>query len=475
MKPEQLARLSQKEKLELLDAIEERRRRARLRPGSFKPHREQLEVLQDDSEERFVFCGNGWGKTAMLGNQALAWADGRDPWKDSFTSVPCTIIVVLDLPDKVEKVWLKELRKWAIIPEESLKKHGRPYVTEITRPNGSSIQFMFHEQGELAFESIEPDFVIFDEPPPRHIYVGLIRGQREKDKVPKLLLGGTPLAAPWLRTEVYEPWIKGARAGTKCFRGRTEANEANLREGYIAGFSSKLSAKERKIRLEGEFFDLDGLALAHLFDRKLHIRPEAPDVVREKAKRERWPCVVAIDPHPSKPVHAVLVALGPLNQIYVLREWREKLTARQWAGEYFDWADGYHVNDIVCDSLGSAETTGGEGFKSFLQVLGECGVRARATTYSEKQDEAWLDRITEALQGEPPKLQLLSDCRGLQMDIEQVQWVKYRNVDVYKPKLDISNKDFLSALKYALATNIGAGNRRSRVIGTTNPVGWRSR
>ncbi len=158
-----LSKLTKKQKLELLDAIEEKKRRARNTPGNFVPHPGQLKILQDTSEERFVFSGNGFGKTALLANQALAWLRGFDPWKQIHNRVPSRVIVVLDRPEKVDEAWLPELRRWATIRDDQLKKHGKPYYTEICFDNGSSLVFKFHDQEALTFESIEAEYIVFDE------------------------------------------------------------------------------------------------------------------------------------------------------------------------------------------------------------------------------------------------------------------------------------------------------------------------
>jgi hypothetical protein len=151
------------------------------------------------------------------------------------------------------------------------------------------------------------------------------------------------------------------------------------------------------------------------------------------------------------------------NRLYVLKEIARKETPRQFARTLKQWMDGYRVIDVVCDSLGSADMTGGEGFKSFIQVLKDEGIRVRATTFQEKEDEAFIARIQDSLLvpdvednfGQKiPKLRIRSECTMTISDIRNVQWVRDRNANENKPKLDISNKDALACLKYALATNI---------------------
>lgn len=452
-----LSKYTHAQKLALFDLIEEKKRRLRERKAVYKPNPGQVLVHKSTAKERWVTSGNGSGKTALACCEAIWALEGWNPIKEEFTQTPCRIIVVLDHPEKVTDVWLNELQKWKNFnPEKNFKQRGKPYVSQIIDDKGSELIFMFWQQEETLFESIEADGVIFDEPPPRKVYIGLKRSLRKPGRKPWILGVGTPIKSAWIRKEIIEPWSKGDLPGVECFRYGTSVNQAHLAEGWIQDFSRALSEKEKRIRLEGEFFDLEGLALAHLFRRDVHIIPEF-----------EWeysnPVVVAIDPHPSKAMVACMIGVDDKGQLYYLKELSLKLPARQFAKKLKEWMEGYRVVDIVCDSLGSADSTGGEGFKSFIQVLKECGVRVRATTFEDKSEEAFIERIRDALLipeeednlgRKLPKLLIVEGNWGIISDVENVSWVKFRDIDMNKPKLDMVNTDHLSAAKYALATNL---------------------
>jgi hypothetical protein len=449
--------------LKQLDLLEELKRRKRASKALYRPNEGQHPVHASNSTLRAVFAGNGGGKTALGVHEAWWAVTGYNPVLEAYSPVPARVIVVLDKPDKVAEVWLPELKKWFNLEPEMCKKQGKPYVSQIQYKNGSTLTFMFHDQDPMTFESVEVDTVVFDEPPPRHVYIALRRGGRKKGRKAKYLIIGTPITGSWLRKEIYEPWAKGESKGIDCFRFGTQVNEANLAEGYIEEFSSVLSEKEKRIRLEGEFFDLEGLALAHLFTREDHIIPAIGF-----EWDNNWPVVIGIDPHPNKAHIAVMLGCMPDGGYIFLRELSSNSLARDsvpsdFARELKRWYQGYRVVDIICDSLGSGSMTGGEGNKSFIEVLNQCGVRARATSWEDKKEESWVMRIQEVLAiplvpdnfgRRIPRLRVLSNCTGIISDIESVQWQKYRNMDEYKPSLDISNKDYLAALKYALASNL---------------------
>lgn len=469
--------LSREEKLALLDALEERRRRQAERRESYSPNSGQRPVHLSAAKLRAVFAGNGGGKTALGVHEALWAALGHNPISGANSPVPARVVVVLDKPEKVDSVWLPELKKWYTLRPEQMHKRGKPYISALTFDNGSELFFMFHDQEPMSFESLEVDFVVFDEPPPRNIFISLFRGGRKKFSNPRYLIIGTPIAASWLRTEVYEPWARGESPEVECFRYGTAANEANLADGYIQSFSRLLSEKERRIRLEGEFFDLDGLALAHLFKRDVHL-------IDQPAWPQSWPTMVVIDPAMAKPHTAILLGITPEDELVYLKEMAAKVPGKEFAARLKQFYAGYRVVDIVCDSLGSSDMSGGDGILSFIQVLRDCGVRVRATTYDEKQDEAFIQLIQDALAlpMEPdnfgrkePRLKIVRHCAGIIADIETVQWERYRNEEIFKPKLAISKKDYLACLKYGLAAQPRFTKGNERIIRGKAPVSWNAR
>jgi hypothetical protein len=58
-----------------------------------------------------------------------------------------------------------------------------------------------------------------------------------------------------------------------------------------------------------------------------------------------------------------------------------------------------------------------------------------------------------------PQLRIFDDCMGIRRDLENVVWTRYKGLEENKPKLDISDKDYLATLKYALATDISKFRR----------------
>lgn len=448
--------LSKEEKLARIEAIREKKRRILKSKPTYRPNSGQLKVHKDERRIRFCAAGNGSGKTCLGTQEVIWWATGYNPILKKTTKVPATIAVVLDNPDKVKDLWLPEISKWYPMDELDQLKNGKPYVTQLNFKNGSAIKFYFHQQSEQVFEGIEIDYCVMDEPPPRSVFIGLMRGARKKGAKPRFLFIGTPLGQPWLYTELWQPAEKGERDDIGIHRFSTEVNAHNLAEGYIEDFSKNLTEAEKRARLFGEFAHLEGLALAHLFNEDTH-------VVKPFPWPNNMPVVIAIDPHQAKPHTAIMLGAVGDGRIYYIKELQSRAAPEAFARELREWYQNYKVVDIICDSFGNIPGTGGDGNMSFSEKLIQMGVRLRTTDYNDKNDEDFVQRIKQVLEipDKPdnlgryaPRLAIFDGNPGIVRDIEGCMWQKRRKEEGFKEKLEISNRDFLACLKYALKTNI---------------------
>ena len=447
-----------KEKLEYLALLEEKRRRSRIAKPLYTPTEGQLRVLMSKSPEVFNFSGNGSGKTALNVQLAMMYARGFNRWTGEYYKTPSKIGFVVDTSRKIDSRIVVEFKKWFDIRENQLHKDGRPFTSRLQLDNGSEILFFTADSDPMSFEGIELSAVVVDEPFPRLLYVALKRSLRMKGHANKLVFSGTVISEPWLRKDIFERSRKGELPDVECFNMKTEDNRANLDTGYIERFASSLTDAERKVRLEGQFFDTDGLALAPFFDGDVHI------VRRDTWKYDpRMPCVVSIDPHSAKPHTAIMLCIDRDDKAIAIRELTLRSNATQFAAALREWERGYNVVDRVCDSLGSMEMTSGEGMHSFIQGLQNNGVMVRATTFADKSHEDLIDRLRQglAVPAEPnqfgrkvPALRVHEDCPKLISDIETVGWQRNRMTNELIPKLDTSTKDYLSCLGYGLAIGV---------------------
>lgn len=449
MKKPNLRNLSRDEKLQLLAELEEKEKRLKQKQTLYVPNDLQAKVHKSLKRIRLVTAANGVGKTCLGVWESYWAATGTNPHRSlQGIPIPNTGIVVLDSPDKVDR-WMDEYRRWFDTTEWQLIKNGKPYINEINLPNGSVIKFMFHLQEQMAFESFEAEWAIFDEPSPRHCFVGVQRALRRSPN-PFTLIVGTPIAQPWLKTDLYDPAMKGERDDIEVFKAGIMVNASNLGKDYIANFSRDLTEAEKKVRLHGEFAHLEGLALADLWKRDIHIIP-----------RFEWPrahpVTIAIDFHPSKPCTAIMLGVNKLDLFYVIKTFKSKAPPRLFAEEIMKWYSGYRIQDIVCDNIGSTPKTGGIDNLSFIQVLQKEGVPVRPTSFKEKSEDAWVQNIRDLLMiratklGDMPGLFVFEDLLEIINEFESVMWARNRSSGETLGYLDIGNKDLLSCLKYALA------------------------
>lgn len=451
--------LTRDQKLAKIDALTEKKRRILAKKPVYKPNAGQLPVHMDDKSIRIVAAGNGGGKTACAAQEAIWWATGYNPITKGFNKVPATVVLLLDSPLKIEKVWLVELRKWYPLDEKcELKKNGKPYVNEIVFENGSTILIMLQEQETIVFEGIQLDYMIADEPFERRIWVALRRGARKKGTKPRFLIIGTPIGQPWLYEEMWKKAEDGERSDIGIHRFNTDVNLHNLADGYKEEFGANLTDAEKLVRFGGHFDHIEGLALAHLFRKDKHI-------VRNFPWPKGKPAVLVIDPAWNKPHVYVLIGATGDGRIYYIKEGKYKGAAGGLANELKEFIQGpWRIIDYIIDSMAETPNTGGDGNKSFSEVLKEKGIPVRATSYDDKDDEDFIQNIQQVLEvpeeedntgRKLPILGIIEGNVGIVSNVETVQWQKYRKDEIFKNKLEISKKDYLACLKYALKTNIG--------------------
>jgi hypothetical protein len=442
--------------LKELALIEEKKRRARIARPPYKPRPGQLQVLSCTAKNIFNFSGNGGGKTAINVQLAMAFARGYNQWTGEKTRVPAQVAFVVDTSRKIEDRVIPEFKKWFDLRSEQFHKDGRPYTARISLDNGSEINFLTADAEPMTMEGVEYSAVIVDEPFPRPLYVALKRSLRIKGHPCKFIFSGTAISQAWLRKEIFEPWRKGELPDTMCFNLKTEDNRENLADGYIEGFSNALSEAEKKVRLDGGFFDADTMALAEHFNPDVHVVKRS-----QFAYDYRMPCVVAIDPHSTKPHTAIMLAIGRDNKAIAIKELAFKGNAMQFAPALKEWEKGYNVVDRVCDSFGNTPSNNSaEGVRTFIEGLIACDVMVRPTTFADKSHEDLIDRLRQGLAlpieadqfgRRTPALRVHEDCPKLISDIETVGWQRNRMTGEVLPKLDTSQKDHLSCLGYALA------------------------
>jgi hypothetical protein len=159
----------------------------------------------------------------------------------------------------------------------------------------------------------------------------------------------------------------------------------------------------------------------------------------------------------------VMIGATGDGRLYYLKEIASKSAPSRFAEELKEFYAGYRLYDCVVDSLGETPGTGGDGNMSFSEKLRQKGVPARSTTFKDKSDADFIQNIQQVLEvpDSPdsfgrtiPKLAIIEGNTGIVDNIESVQWAKYRQHEIFKEKLDITQKEYLACLKYAMKSSI---------------------
>ncbi len=483
MPPEQLADMI---------AIADQRIAMRKKVQEYVPNTVQLSVHKSPAFIRALFSGNGVGKTTACIKEALWTSTGTHPFRET-ARLPNTVIIVLDDSSKADTVYMAGLRKrnWYDVSKLKTLKHGRSHTQEVIFPNGSNWLFMTHEMAEDKWESIECACVIFDEPPPRFIYIALLRGMREKDMKPWIMFAGTPLGrnAPWMYREIYRPWKFKNDPEIECFFGSTHANLSNLDPETIERWKKRYTEKELKTRLEGSFEFLSG-RIFDSFSRDHHIEKDFPFP-------SGWKCILAVDPHLRKNHTAVILGIDPDGEIWVVREIETHLAGRTAARYIINQCEGFNVRIGICDNFGSIKMYGdGEERKSFIDLFNEVAttmnrtrLQIRPTTRAQKRDDEWIEDMRDWLRLEPDfdnqlraKFHVFESCIKTIDNFESYVWDEHtgRNADLGEQKETPlgTNQDFLMCVKYGLSTKpekIGSDKIYSRKTIQGKAVEYESR
>ncbi len=472
MAKSKFAHLSKEEKLELLEALERKQEIMKRTRGKFVPHAGQEKILKSEAKIKICTSANSFGKSALGVNLLHARCTGVEEWSGKTTKVPIRAVVLLDNPSKIAEVWRQEYNKWHNIDDLNELRHGSPYVKEWQFKNGSSVRFLTQDQDQLTFESIQFDLLIIDEPCNRAQFIGLTRGQRAKGVQAEIIMIGTPISHDhaWIRDDLITPCLEGKRPDTEVFTGTSYDNAANLDAEFLTRFESLLTEKEKRTRMYGEFASMESSVFGSYINDSIHSVDKAT-VPWDYS----WPVVVGIDNATAKAHKAVMIGrrLGD-DKLFVLSELSAKVTAREFAQLLYKMTAGYKVVDWVCDSAGIAEATGHEGYRSFIEVLNDCGIKARPTTFADKLYEDHVERIRGMLQMEdsgPPLFEMQPRLRfidgaapGAYRELKQLTWLYDKRQQENKPKLNSAKLDYFSALSYGLSSTWLAKTVQSRGI-----------
>lgn len=310
--------LKQVPKEQLKDIYKEAQKIAGWKISAFTPHPKQDEFFRSGAKIRLFQGGNRSGKSTAGCLEAISQSLGMRTWYPSDDPArfvghrPPTRgrIVCEDFQATAKNIIVPKLFEW--IPADFIKKIKKNAVgveTDWELANGSRFNIMTNEQDDDLFEGWDGDWVWYDEPPRRAVFIACQRGL--VDRGGKAWLTMTPLKEPWIYDELFLKSHKGS--GIEVFLVDIEDNVGfGLSKDNVDDFASLLSEEEKQMRLRGRFHQLSGLVYKE-FNPSIHVIPPFPIPAN-------WPRWRSIDPHPRTPHMVLWMTCSPQGDKYVYDE-----------------------------------------------------------------------------------------------------------------------------------------------------------
>jgi len=295
------------------------------------------------AETTAFFGANRSGKTTAGAIKAAIHATGRYPdwWQARKYTRPTVGRIFAKDFHKGCAVVIKKLKAW--LPEDSYlspPKKGSMGVEiywHIRHASGGSSFFdiMTYEQDPFSAEGWDGDWLWFDEPPPRAMYIAAARGLVDNEGLCWFSL--TPLKEPWLFDEIYcskNPNVFSVICDMRHNLARVNplsGEMIGLSEPAIQKYEMKLTEEERETRTHGKFRFLAGRIWKE-WDREVHTFDRNKEWPLDRKKGVivageppiHWPRALFLDPHDRMP-HALLwVACDDAGDYVAYREaWLE--------------------------------------------------------------------------------------------------------------------------------------------------------
>lgn len=440
------------------------------------------------SETTAYFGANRSGKTTAGAVKSILHATGRYPsWYTARRyDRPTEGRIFCESYQKGAKVVIKNIKKW--MPRDAYHcspKKGNSGIEidwYVRHANGgvSHFDIMTYESDPFLAEGWDGDWVWFDEPPPRSMYIAATRGLIDSEGLCWFSL--TPLKEPWLFDEIYNSRNKNVFSVVCDMRHNLErvnplsGFKIGLTERAIRKFEMKLTEEERETRAHGKFRYLAGRVwkswdrATHTFNRfKEWPLDRKRGIIVDGEPPVHWPRAMLLDPHDRKPQALLWVACDEAGDYWAYREgWlsealpadvanyikeSETFTKERVLVRIIDPNFGpkkYGNTGLTCRE--EFEKAGADVFHPIRFVYGDDNV-----PLGHKKFGALLrfDTTRPISFANHPKFRAADDLKEFIYQIEHYVWDDYKSVDARDPKEKVKdiNTDFPSLCRYLSLSN----------------------
>ena len=294
--------------IELLDSQIEACDNDKLR--KYKPHAIQDRFHRSGKRIRLFVAGNRIGKTASSVMESIWLATGLHPYHP--IKIPCKGKLYAVSYGKVVETILPKLEQYlpkSVLAKKAFDKNERGQIVGVNFATGSKVRIGSYDQALMKAEGSDYDFVGFDEPPSRDLYVAEMRGLVDRNGL--MWFSMTPLSEAWIFDDLWIQGMTGEKDYIDCFSGSSYDNPYIDKES-VAFFASELTNEEKAVRIEGQFRRLQGLVIK-TFDSTL-------GEVEAFPLTSKFSIYEGLDPHTEKPNCALWKAIDADGFRYAVKE-----------------------------------------------------------------------------------------------------------------------------------------------------------
>lgn len=304
-------------------------------------------------------------------------------------------------------------------------KGAKGLVTGVRFKNGSFFDIMSYEQMPMKWESVDLDWVHFDEPPPLAIW----RATRARliDRDGRVWFTLTPLEEPWLYDEIWEQCGLNPRYWGMMLDTR---KNPYLSRTAVQSFVDEISSDEYEARVEGKFKHLVGKVFKAFTDEFPYVIPD--DYVE---LRPHWPRMLVLDPHEKTPWALQWYAYDEDNDtVFRYDELRhDPADSIEVFGNKIRQTEMTH-NAIPADHMRIGDTYGqkavyNQGGDSLYDLIDRItGYRFRSANKTDQNARLWdlINRYRINPVTNLPRIVTMESCTHARKEITSYVWDKHR-------------------------------------------------
>ena len=443
--------------LEMLSREEKRLESGKL--DRYVPHKVQDAFHRSPAKVRAMLLGNRAGKSTASVVEAIWLALGIHPHHP--IAVPNRGKMYGDSFASVMETFVPKFEEWCppeyFDSKKPFEHDQRGNVIGVNFRNGSKIVIGSYDQELRKAEGSNFNYVAFDEPPDRHLYIANMRGLIDSGGI--MWFSMTPLSQAWIKDEIWDPGINGTKPYIHCFSGRSDVNP-HIDHNALNLFLAELTDAEREVRFEGKFAKLVGVVIDTYESRVHDIDPFELD--------ENFVIYEGLDPHPMKPHCALWKAVSRDGIRYVVDE-------LAFTGGLYDFgkelvakrkelcAGGARVGGSVVDTIiNTTEMANRIDMRAELVrgIRDAGGGVLPSSAFKKDQLNPGIEKIKDLYRvvdrglvlGKGPMQYVFKRCLKYKYELTHYQWPETLT-DVSKPKP--IHDDFIAAERYLESINPG--------------------